>query len=86
MKNASFVELRELSLTWNMPSRLAAMMHAKRALISVSGRNLYTLTRYTGLDPQSAWVGTGYSAEYARHDQAMTPLLTSLVTTISVTF
>jgi hypothetical protein len=38
--DASFVRLREVSLTYNMPSLLTARMGASRGSISLAGRNM----------------------------------------------
>ncbi|MFC1639549.1 TonB-dependent receptor domain-containing protein [Gemmatimonadota bacterium] len=80
--DASFAKIRELSLTWTLPDNLASLMHAKRASITAAGRNLHTFTGYGGMDPQGAFVGF----EHDRAEQANTPQLAALVTTIRVTF
>jgi TonB-linked SusC/RagA family outer membrane protein len=54
VEDASFLKLREVTLSYEMPgtmlSRLWPSAHAAR--LSVSGRNLFTSTKYTGLDPE----------------------------------
>jgi len=47
-----FVKLRELSLTYNLPETVARQVHAQRASITLTGRNLHTWTDYTGVDPE----------------------------------
>ena len=58
VENGSYVKLRELSLSYDLGHRVlefarlgSSVQHAKIALI---GRNLYTWTKYTGLDPEAA--------------------------------
>ncbi|HEX8695145.1 MAG TPA: SusC/RagA family TonB-linked outer membrane protein [Longimicrobium sp.] len=54
VEDASFVKLREVSLTWYVPERVrrALPWRVDDARISLSGRNLVTWTDYTGLDPE----------------------------------
>lgn len=54
IEDASYVKLRELSLTWRVPSRFLgrAPGRVQDASIELSGRNLVTWTDYTGLDPE----------------------------------
>jgi TonB-linked SusC/RagA family outer membrane protein len=47
-----FIKLRELSLTFNVPDDWARLMHASRLSLTLSGRNLWTITDYTGIDPE----------------------------------
>jgi TonB-dependent starch-binding outer membrane protein SusC len=53
VEDASFVKLRELSVTYNLPKRLAAQLGPLKTLqVSLAGRNLATFTNYSGLDPE----------------------------------
>jgi TonB-linked SusC/RagA family outer membrane protein len=54
VEDASFVKLREISLTYDVPSRwLGSRTGAiKSAQISLSGRNLLTFSDYWGVDPE----------------------------------
>jgi TonB-linked SusC/RagA family outer membrane protein len=47
-----FIKLRELSFTFFAPQGLARMMGASRASLTITGRNLLTITDYTGIDPE----------------------------------
>jgi TonB-linked SusC/RagA family outer membrane protein len=47
-----FIKLREVSLTFNAPDRWARALRAARLSITLSGRNLGTITDYTGIDPE----------------------------------
>ena len=47
------MKLRELSVAYSLPKRLASQLGPVRSLtLSLSGRNLLTLTNYSGLDPE----------------------------------
>jgi hypothetical protein len=52
LEDASFVKLRELSLTWTLPARWAPRVAGGSAAITIAGRNVATWTRYGGLDPE----------------------------------
>jgi hypothetical protein len=53
LEDASFLKLRELTLTYNLPEAFVAKLpKVKSARLSFSGRNLLTFTNYSGLDPE----------------------------------
>jgi TonB-dependent starch-binding outer membrane protein SusC len=53
IEDGTFVKLRELSVAYTLPKRVIAQLAPLRTLqVSVSGRNLLTLTHYSGLDPE----------------------------------
>ena len=54
-----FVKLRELSLTFNAPTRIARALGAGRASLTLSGRNLWTVDDYSGIDPEVNGFGQG---------------------------
>ena len=56
---AWFIKLRELSLTFNAPDRIARALGASRASLTLSGRNLWTIDDYTGIDPEVNGFGQG---------------------------
>ncbi len=56
---AWFIKLRELSLTFNAPDRIARALGASRASLTLSGRNLWTIDDYSGIDPEVNGFGQG---------------------------
>jgi hypothetical protein len=53
VEDASFLKVREISLTYNLPESYATRIPGvKSARLTVSGRNLLTFTNYSGLDPE----------------------------------
>jgi TonB-linked SusC/RagA family outer membrane protein len=55
LENSGFVKIREMTLGYDLPSALSNRLfqgHAHNARIELSGRNLKTWTKYTGLDPE----------------------------------
>jgi TonB-linked SusC/RagA family outer membrane protein len=53
IEDGSFLKLREISLTYSLPKRIAAELGPVHSLdFGISARNLITLTGYSGLDPE----------------------------------
>lgn len=54
VEDASFVKLREVTLSYTLPSSMVTRFArgVRSAQLSLSGRNLLTFTDYTGLDPE----------------------------------
>ena len=51
-EDGSFWKWRELTAAVTLPDRWAHRVGARKATVSVSGRNLATWTKYTGFDPE----------------------------------
>jgi outer membrane receptor protein involved in Fe transport len=54
IEDASYVKLREVSLSWQLPSSVLSSVPGglHSAKLTLSGRNLLTWTPYSGLDPE----------------------------------
>lgn len=52
IEDGSFIKLKNLSLAYNIPPRLLANTKITNLRIYVNLQNLYTLTNYTGFDPE----------------------------------
>lgn len=57
VEDASFIRMENLSIGYNF--LLPSNSPVSRLRLSVSGRNLFTLTGYDGIDPEVRWVDTG---------------------------
>jgi len=55
--DASFIRLKNVSLSWQMPAKWSQKVHFQSARLYVHAQNLATITNYTGIDPESG--GTG---------------------------
>jgi hypothetical protein len=60
--DGSFLALRQLQLSYNLPSQLAANWGVKRARAYVSGENLMMLNARKGMDVQQNFDGTTSNA------------------------
>lgn len=82
LHDASFAKFREVSASYTLPTRWASSLGASRATVRVAGRNLYTWTKWKGLDPESYRMGE----LHGRSEQEALPQLTQFLTTINLTF
>jgi hypothetical protein len=64
VEDGSFLRLKNVSLSYNLPSSLLSKQKwVKGIKATVSGQNLYTLTNYSGLDPEvGAYIGRDASS------------------------
>jgi hypothetical protein len=88
IKPASFTKLRELSASYDAPDKIARYVGANSLAVTVSGRNLHTWTRYTGLDPENSLAasnGTGSNAGIAL-DQSEFPQLAQFLVTFRLAY
>jgi TonB-dependent starch-binding outer membrane protein SusC len=76
VEDASFIKLREVTLSWNAPASWGRRIGAHAPRFTIAGRNLVTLTDYSGLDPETSY--TGQSTIDQR--EAFTPPLARTVT------
>lgn len=51
--DASFLRLKNMAFSYELPSDLARNMHLTAARIYLQGQNLLTITKYKGYDPES---------------------------------
>jgi len=53
--NGSYVKLREVTVSFEAPRRLAELVRARDLRVSLQGRNLAIWTKYWGSDPEFQW-------------------------------
>lgn len=51
--DASFIRLRNISLTWSLPQSAIKKWKLTEMAFFIQAQNLFTLTRYTGADPET---------------------------------
>jgi len=52
LEDASYVRLKNLQLGYNLPKKIINKLHIKGLRFYVTGNNLITITKFTGLDPE----------------------------------
>jgi len=53
ISDASFIRLKNVSLSWQLPSKWTGKIASESARIFLQGQNLLTFTKYRGLDPET---------------------------------
>jgi len=81
-QDGSFSKLREVSLTYTLPAALLRGYNS--ASITLSGRDLYTWTKYAGIDPEVN--ANNIATSSATADQAVTPPLSRFIATFNLKF
>lgn len=81
LENGNFVRMRQLQLGYTLPSALAKKAYLEKCRIYISGENLFTITKYSGIDPEfsSDILDTGV-------DSFVYPFTRSYVIGLQVTF
>ncbi|TAH19531.1 MAG: TonB-dependent receptor [Cytophagales bacterium] len=67
IENGSYLRLKNIQLGYNLPSDLLKKYGIDRLRAYIQGANLFTLTKYTGLDPELAGDDTNYSIDYGNY-------------------
>lgn len=53
VEDASYLRLKNLTLGYNLPQSLITKIHVKQLRFYVGAQNLFTITHYTGYDPEA---------------------------------
>jgi TonB-linked SusC/RagA family outer membrane protein len=86
IEDASFVKLREVAVGYELPQSLVSRLggRARGVRLELSGRNLYTWTKYTGADPEVSNFGNQQISRFI--DLAPFPPSRSFFFTVDVGF
>jgi TonB-linked SusC/RagA family outer membrane protein len=52
VEDGSYIRLKTVSLAYAVPSRIIKPLYLSKLSFNISAQNLYTLTNYTGMDPE----------------------------------
>jgi TonB-linked SusC/RagA family outer membrane protein len=53
VEDASYLRLKNITLGYSLPKELLAKIHVKQFRVYVGAQNLFTITHYTGYDPEA---------------------------------
>ncbi len=56
--DASFIRMKNASLSYNFPAKWLSKINAQNIRVFMQGQNLFTITKYKGYDPESQGVAT----------------------------
>lgn len=83
VEDGSYLRLKTASLGYNIPKKLLKKINVSSFRVYVSGQNLYTWTKYTGLDPE---VSTYNSALTGGFDYSAYPRSRTIAFGANITF
>jgi TonB-linked SusC/RagA family outer membrane protein len=84
--DAKYVKFRELSLSYDAASSLAARAGAKSLSITASARNIKTWSPYSGIDPESQFITNATGGTPTLTDQAHLPQLLNYSLTFHLSY
>jgi hypothetical protein len=85
---ADFMKLRDLSLTFDLPTNIAARASASRASVTLAGHNLKIWSDYPGPDPEVNTYGrvAAVTGGFARGDIYAMPMTRRLTAALNLTY
>lgn len=63
VEDASFLKLKSLQIGYSLPVKLCNTLKVSNARVYVSGQNLLTLTKFTGIDPETSFEPLSYGIQ-----------------------
>jgi hypothetical protein len=80
--DASFVKIRDVSVSYLVPERFSGKIGAGLARLTLTGRNLYTWTDWTSMDPETYFL----NHQFDKWSQTFTPHPMSLIATVQLNY
>ena len=84
LEDGSFFRLRNVTLSYNLPSNLISRVKMSGAKVYVSADNIFTFSRFSGMDPEVSLEGDTYSLAGLFSDNYPVPM--SIVFGIDINF
>lgn len=84
LEDGSFFRLRNVTLSYSLPSKFLSKIHMSSARVYVSADNILTLSRFSGMDPEVSLTPTTWSHVGMYSDNYPVPL--SVVMGIDINF
>ena len=63
VEDGSYLRAKNISLGYTLPGDITSKIGLDKVRVYVQGQNLFTLTKYTGLDPELSQQGTGNNSD-----------------------
>ena len=91
IEDGSYVRLKNIALGYNFPSDLVEKIGMDKLRLTISAQNVFTITNYSGLDPEVSYFGsgggdTGSSNVVQGHDFGNYPTLRSFNVGLNLKF
>lgn len=84
IEKSDFAKLREVSVTYTVPTSWARAVKMSRLSLTAAGRNLLTITDYTGVDPEVN--GQGQGGNFGTSDFLTQPQVRSFILRLNASF
>tara|TARA_B110000503_G_C7173219_1_gene425498 strand:+ start:6629 stop:9769 length:3141 start_codon:yes stop_codon:yes gene_type:complete len=81
IEDGSFARLRNLQLAYNLPSSALSALKMSNARVYIQGVNIFTATKYTGLDPELGGDDRAFGIDYGNF-----PLNKQVILGLNVSF
>jgi hypothetical protein len=62
LRDASYLRLKNLRIGYTFPSATAGKLGMKGLQVYLSGDNMFTVTKYPGMDPERTYASGAYSS------------------------
>lgn len=86
VEDATFLRMREVALTYTFRSDALSRLGVDNVKLGVIGRNLFTLTGYTGFNPEAGRAEEGVDSNALKFDISSYPVYTTVSGTLGITF
>lgn len=86
MEDASYLRLKNLSVGYTIPTRVLSRVKIDKLRIYVQATNLFTITKYTGLDPEIIGNGNGTNDRGFGFDAGVYPTVKQYYLGLNVNF
>ncbi|GAB3636637.1 TonB-dependent receptor [Hymenobacter arcticus] len=70
VENGSYLRMKLLTLGYTLPAAMLTTLHTQRVRVYVSAQNLFTVTKYTGFDPELGNQGNSLGVDRGIYPQA----------------
>src|SRR5690606_22485899 len=88
IEDADYAKVRNLEIGYTLPTKLTDKMKMSKARIFARGQNIWTITGYSGIDPEigSSPILAGFTPFTAGLDRDVAPQAASIQGGLSITF
>jgi TonB-linked SusC/RagA family outer membrane protein len=83
LEDGSFIKLRDLSVTYSLPTEWAARLRANAASVTLAGHNLALWSDYSGIDPEVNGYG---NRSFVRADVYAVPMIRRMTMSVNLSF
>ena len=84
INNSGYTKLREVSLSYTLPTIRTRWVDINRAVLTLAGRNLFTWTDYPGLEPEAFFLGGSRGGNFGQFEQTTNPQLSQWVLGVNI--